>query len=366
MPFLPPAGRGSIKGIWIDPAPFLYKVLSHNDGLFSNLRLKEWYKKGAGLTIVFKNARRDHPPRGEKTAHEASRRNVWNDVSYYRLLGLEREPFSTSPDPAFLYQSPQYRATLASLLTEFRLSRGLSVVFGDIGTGKTTLGRKLIQMLRERTGFVFHMILDPTYPSEELFFNALLRTLGIEMPPVSPTLVDYREGLERFLFRKGIEERQTVVLVIDEAHKLNPLSLEALRVLLNYETNEAKLLQLVLLGQMELLPILMSLPNLADRISYKSTLRPLDLEEVRQMIQFRLQEAGYRSPTALFTDEAVEEIFRCTGGYPRRISMMCHQLLRRLTMSYGRCVDRSMVEESIQQEIETGWSPLKRLQKSNC
>ena len=71
-------------------------------------------------------------------------------MSYYRVLGLEREPFSTSPDPAFFYQSPQYRSTLANLIIEFRLKRGLSVVLGDIGTGKTTLGRKLVQMLRER------------------------------------------------------------------------------------------------------------------------------------------------------------------------------------------------------------------------
>ena len=287
-------------------------------------------------------------------------------MSYYRLLGLDREPFATSPDPAFFYLSPQYRSTLANLIIEFRLKRGLSVILGDIGTGKTTLGRKLVQMLRERTGFVFHMVLDPTYPSEELLFNALMRTLGIDMPFPSPTLVDYREALERFLFQKGVEERQTVVLIVDEAHKLSATTLEALRVLLNYETNEAKLLQLVLLGQMELLPILRRLSNFEDRISLKCVLKPLDLMETNSMIQFRLREAGYRSPVALFSDEAIEEIWEYTEGYPRRLSLLCHQLLRRLASHRERTVERLAVEEIIQQEIVLGWSHTKRLQKSSC
>ncbi|HEX9780843.1 MAG TPA: AAA family ATPase [bacterium] len=285
-------------------------------------------------------------------------------MSYFRVLGLEREPFSTSPDPAFFYQSKPHRALLANLLIEFRLKRGLSVVLGDIGTGKTTLGRKLVQMLRERPHFVFHMVLDPTYPTEILFFDALSRTLRIDLPRESPSLVDYREALERFLFRKAIEERQTVVLIIDEAHKLNMMSMELLRILLNYETNDAKLLQLVLLGQMELLPILTHMPNLTDRVSLKAQLKPLELDETREMVGFRLREAGYRSSAPLFLDDAIRDIHGHCEGYPRRISMVCHQALRMLVMRDGRAVDRSIVEAVIDQEIDAGWSAEKRLQKS--
>jgi type II secretory pathway predicted ATPase ExeA len=286
-------------------------------------------------------------------------------MSYYRVLGLEKEPFSTSPDPAFFYQSEHHRAALANLIIEFRLKRGLSVVLGDVGTGKTTLGRKLIQMLKEREGFIFHMVLDPTYPSEDLFFSALIRTLGIGVSAPSPSLVDYREVLERYLFHQGIQERQTVVLIIDEAHKLNALSLEALRILLNYETNEVKLLQLVLLGQMELLPLLTGMPNLTDRISFRCTLEPLDLTETRWMIQFRLQEAGYRSALALFTDDAIEKIYEYSEGYPRRIAMLCHRALRALVMRRERVIHGEMVEELIQEELDGGWFQLKRLQKSS-
>jgi len=287
-------------------------------------------------------------------------------MSYYRVLGLDREPFSTSPDPTFFYQSQKHRATLANLLIEFRLHRGLSVVLGDIGTGKTTLGRKLIQMLKEREGFFFHMVLDPTYPSEDLFFSALIRTLGIDAGPQPLTLVDYRERLERYLFQKGVQAQETVVLIIDEAHKLNGLSLEALRILLNYETNDAKLLQLVLLGQMELMPLITGMPNLLDRISFRCILEPLDLAETRQMIHFRLQEAGYRSRLPLFTHEAMEEIYGYSEGYPRRIAMICHRALRALVMRKAQAVDRELIEELVQQDLDAGWFPPRRLQKSSC
>ncbi|MBI4597923.1 MAG: AAA family ATPase [Candidatus Omnitrophica bacterium] len=286
-------------------------------------------------------------------------------MSYYRVIGLEKEPFSTSPDPAFFYQSDKHRAALANLLIEFRLKRGLSIVLGDVGTGKTTLGRKLIQMLRDREGFIFHMVLDPTYPSEDLFFSALIRTLGVSMTAAAPTLVDYREVLERFLLHKSVGERQTVVLIIDEAHKLNALSLEALRILLNYETNEVKLLQLVLMGQMELLPLVTGMRNLMDRISFRCELSPLSLEQTREMIHFRLQEAGYRSPLTLFTDEAVEAIFEYSDGYPRRIAMMAHKALRTLVMQKRRVVDGELVDDLVQQELEAGWFPVRRLQKSS-
>lgn len=287
-------------------------------------------------------------------------------MSYYQILGLNREPFSTSPDPAFFYQSEKHRSILANLLIEFRLKRGLSVVLGDIGTGKTTLARKLIQMLRERDGFHFHIVLDPTYPSEDLFFSSLIRTLGIGVSAPHPTLIDYREVLEQHLFHKSIAEGQTVVLIIDEAHKLNAVSLEALRILLNYETNDSKLLQLVLFGQLELLPLLRGMPNLSDRISLKCQMRPLDLRETYEMFRFRLREAGYQSPAPLFADAAVELIHELGDGYPRRMAMLCHRSLRELVMRRGRVVERGLIEELVQADREAGWALEHPLQQHVC
>ena len=100
--------------------------------------------------------------------------------------------------------------------------------------------------------------------------------------------------MERFLFQKGVTENRTVVIIIDEAQKLTDNSLEILRVLLNYETNEYKLLQLVLLGQLELYTRIMNIPNFFDRISFRYVLNPLGLNETKEMIEFRIRQAGYR------------------------------------------------------------------------
>jgi len=271
-------------------------------------------------------------------------------MSYYKVLGLEKEPFSTSPDPAFFYESGEHRAALMRLMVEIRLKRGLSLILGDVGTGKTTLSRKLFHMLKERQDIIFHMILDPTYETEEIFLDSLIRTFKIEIGKPQPSVLDYKEALKKYLFQKGVEEGKTVVLLIDEAQKLNLLSLEILRVLLNYETNEFKLLQLVLLSQMELLPRLRQMKNFWDRINLKYVLNPLDEAETKELIEFRLSAAGYHQGMEFFTGEAIGEIYRYTQGYPRRISMICHHALKTLVMENKPVVDASLIRDLISQE----------------
>jgi len=271
-------------------------------------------------------------------------------MSYFKVLGLDKEPFSTSPDPAFFYESQEHRAALMRLMIEIRLKRGLSIILGDIGTGKTTLSRKLFHMLKEREDIIFHMILDPTFDTEQIFLESLIRTFKIEINSLSPTVLDYKEAIKKYLFQKGAEENKIVVLLIDEAQKLNPISLEILRVLLNYETNEYKLLQLVLLAQLELLPKLRSMKNLWDRIDLKYVLNPLDEQETKEMIQFRLRAAGYTSSVDFFTDEATAEIYRYTQGYPRRIAMICHHALKTLVMESKPVVDGTLMRELIVKE----------------
>ena len=272
-------------------------------------------------------------------------------MSYYRLLGLEKEPFSTSPDPKFFYESREHHAALMRLVIEIRLRRGLSVILGDVGTGKTTLSRKLFQMLKEREDIIFHMILDPTYDTEELFLNSLIRTFKLEIKTDHPTILDYKEAIKDYLFKIGVEANKTIVLLIDEAQKLNSISLEILRVLLNYETNEYKLLQLVFLGQLELLPHLREMNNLWDRISLKYVINPLDEQESKEMIEFRLKVAGYNSGADFFTEEAIKEIYRFTQGYPRRISLVCHNALKALMMESKTVVDGPLIRDLIAKDI---------------
>lgn len=287
-------------------------------------------------------------------------------MSYYRALGFDREPFSTSPDPDFFYSSREHERALTNVLIELRLRRGLSVVLGDVGTGKTTLSRKLIQDLKSREDCLFHIMLDPSFDDRTHFLQSLVKNFGVTLDnPKTATLTDLREALESFLFQKGVVEKKTVILIIDEAQKLNEMSLESLRVLLNYETNQYKLLQLVLMGQSELLATIKGIPNFIDRISYKALLNPLDYDETREMIHFRVSQAGYRSAMDLFLDEALREIHRYTGGYPRKVTMFCHRALKEMLMKNKLVVDRQIVEDIIEDEVHSGWQTTDRLLQKN-
>ena len=273
-------------------------------------------------------------------------------MSYFSTLGLTKEPFSNSPDPDFLFESIEHKAALFRLLVEIRLRRGLSVILGDVGVGKTTLSRKLFQMFKERTDILLYMILDPTAQSEELFWESLVRTFNLQdQLGNNRSILDYKELIKRHLFQKGVEENKTVVLVVDEAQKLNAESLEVLRVLLNYETNEYKLLQLVLFSQMELLPKIKEIKNFFDRIVLKYVINPLDEPETKELINFRLHQSGFNSGLRLFTDDAVSEIQRYSQGYPRRINLICHNALRSLVTSNKTVVDGTLIRDLIARSV---------------
>lgn len=269
-------------------------------------------------------------------------------MSYYEALNLKKEPFSTSPDPEFFYRSSAHNTALHRLEIAIRLRRGLSLILGDVGTGKTTLSRILIQLFSHEDNFVFHMMLDPSYKSEFQFLYSLTKMFNVI--PVFRSTLDYKESIERYLFQKGVDENKTIVLIIDEGQKLTPTFLEILRTLLNYETNEFKLLQLIILAQMEILPRIKRIKNFYDRIILKYIINPLDENETREMIEFRLAQAGLISGQQLFTDGALKLIYDKSLGYPRKISVLCHNALESLVMHDKRVADEELIGKVIAQE----------------
>lgn len=252
-------------------------------------------------------------------------------MKYFNILNLKKEPFSNSPDPDLFFQSRQHIGCLQKLEISLRLRRGLNVVIGDVGTGKTTLCRQLIRRLAADKNMEVHLILDPFFRTSSEAMVAVSEMFGKTAGGGSPADITdrhIRETIKQFLFRKGVEEKKNVVLIIDEGQKIPGFFMEILREFLNYETNEHKLLQIVIFAQREFKETLAVHANFADRISLYEVLSPLNFREMKEMIRFRLKQAGAGDGAGnLFTWPALWKIYRETKGYPRKIMNLCHQCL---------------------------------------
>ncbi len=252
-------------------------------------------------------------------------------MDYFAILNLNREPFSNSPDPDYFYHSRQHLDCLQKLELSLHLRRGLNIIIGDVGTGKTTLCRQIIRRFAQRKEMETHLILDPLFKDSSDFLATVAKLLSGQKPPGNTTDWQVKELIKHHLFRKGVDQKKTTILIIDEGQKLPVLCLELLREFLNYETNEYKLLQIVIFAQKEFEDVVRQHPNFADRINLFHRLKPLDLRDTRMMIRFRLEKsASTPKKLDLFTLPAVFAIYRATGGFPRKIINLCHQCI--LTM----------------------------------
>ncbi|MFB0519806.1 MAG: ExeA family protein, partial [Desulfatiglandales bacterium] len=233
---------------------------------------------------------------------------------YTKFYNLKEKPFNLTPDPKFLFLGETHREALAHLVYAVRERKGFMVMTGEVGTGKTTLIHALLRGLDVNTKTVF--IFNPMLESKD-FFKFVCFDLGIQSK--DRTKGDCLLEIYQFLV-ESYRNKRTVVLIIDEAHNLNPSLLEEIRLLSNFETAKDKLIQIILVGQPEL-NVTLNLPEcrqLKQRISLWFYINPLNKNETDEYIRSRLRKAGLETPC--FKQKAIDEIFRYSKGIPRLIN----------------------------------------------
>ena len=283
------------------------------------------------------------------------------DKSIFSSFGLRENPFSVNPDPRHLFLTNQTRTTLDALIQGIQSRQGLMLLTGDVGTGKTTLINSLLDWLQRDgvpTAFIFNSHLE----ARELFELMLsdfhipsdVRSTNSAMSQLNAWLLErYRAG-------------ETAVLIIDEAQGLPLHTIEEIRLLLNLETPNGKLLQIVLSGQPDLNERLkrLDLRSLRQRISLRCRTMPMTLEEARGCIQHRLRVAGAEDD-ALFTPEAMDMAHFYSRGIPRIINLLCEQALLKAYSSGIRPVSAAMIEDASREFQFDGDRPVAPLLRAN-
>ena len=246
---------------------------------------------------------------------------------YQSYFGLAEEPFSIAPDPRYLYMSQRHQEALAHLLYGVNAGGGFVLLTGEVGAGKTTVCRCLLEQIPDACDVAY--IFNPKLTVEELL-STICAEFGIACPPgntnVNPSIKVYIDCINAYLLDAHAKDRHTV-LIIDEAQNLSADVLEQLRLLTNLETNQRKLLQIILLGQPELAEMLArpELRQLAQRIIARYHLGPLAKHEVASYVQHRLGVSG--AQRLLFPLALMGRLYRLSGGIPRIINVLCDRAL---------------------------------------
>jgi general secretion pathway protein A len=266
---------------------------------------------------------------------------------YEKFFNLKEKPFNLTPDPKYLYLGENHREALAHLVYGVRERKGFMVMTGEVGTGKTTLLHALLKSLGEDTKTVF--IFNPILEVKD-FFKFVCLDLGIKIK--DQTKGDCLLEIYQYLI-EAYRKNENVVLIIDEAHNLNPFILEEIRLISNFETAKDKLIQIILVGQPELNAVLnhpKSRP-LKQRISLWFFINSLTQKETGEYISLRLHKAGMEN--SCFTEKAVDEIFGYSKGVPRVINILCDN-----SLTTGYATDKKKIDENIVKEViadlETG------------
>ena len=260
---------------------------------------------------------------------------------YKEFYGLREKPFTLTPDPQFLYLSESHRTAIESILYGIQQKEGFMVITGDIGTGKTTICRALLERLDKnvKTAVIFNSFL-----TEGKLLESILLDFGY--PSKGRTKHDRINALNQFLLQL-LSHGENAVLIIDEAQNLSIPVLEQIRMLSNLETEKEKMLQIILFGQLELDQKLRSdeLKQLNQRIAIRHRLLPLTRTEMESYIYQRLMVAGSQG-SITFSKSALNEIFKFSKGTPRLINLLCNRALLGGFVEQTYHIDRSTIKKA--------------------
>jgi general secretion pathway protein A len=261
---------------------------------------------------------------------------------YDNYFGLKETPFTIAPDPRFLYMSERHREALAHLVYGFERDGGFVLLTGEVGTGKTTISRCLLEQLPENSNVA--MILNPKLNSQELLAS-ICDELHIEYPAGNTSLKVYTDCINRSLLETNAQGRKTVV-IIEEAQNLEMEVLEQLRLLTNLETNQRKLLQIIMIGQPELLQLLArpELRQLEQRITARYHLLPLSQKDTIDYVKHRLEVAGLREP--VFSYPLLKKIYKYTTGIPRKINLLCDRAMLGAYVQNQKQIDKHILNRA--------------------
>jgi general secretion pathway protein A len=264
---------------------------------------------------------------------------------YGSFFGLKENPFNLTPDPRYLYLSPQHRDALNYLIYGIKERKGFIVITGGIGTGKTTICRSLLATIDSNVDTA--LIFNPAVSAIELL-GMIGQEFGIKTGRGKPTRKRYLDALNRFLLRNFAEGRNALLL-IDEAQNLSPPVMEQIRMLSNLETEREKLLQIVLIGQPELTDILRapSLSQLNERIAVRYELTALGKEQVVSYIDHRMKVACGEEEHVNFAGSARKIIYRYSQGNPRRINVICDRALLIAYADNLSVIDKSVLNKAV-------------------
>ncbi|MFH1594163.1 MAG: AAA family ATPase [Candidatus Omnitrophota bacterium] len=275
-------------------------------------------------------------------------RDIKKRVNMYRgYYGLKEHPFNVTSDPSFLYFGKTHREALSQILYGINERKGFLEITGEVGAGKTTLCKALLSRLDESTKTAF--ILNSNLSGAQLL-EAIVEDFGLH--PTRLTKIALMRQLNNFLLEE-LRKNCNVVLILDEAQNLSIQNLEEIRLLSNLETDKEKLFQIILVGQPELRRKLNShaLLQLRQRIGVRFHVSPLERGEIGMYISHRLSVAGADLSRLSFSEDAIDIIFRYSGGVPRLINVVCDKALLTGFVLEKWTIDECIIDKSIR-EIE--------------